>query len=131
MAIARLLSLFVRPKIKEMSESRYKIKKVFLRSGFIDIEDDKSKCEVISFEGGKIPQDVIETLKKENYETLKTEYGDPSWGEPIQYDLLIVDRETERKKIEVFNRAILLIFQNTEETRRLHRILYAIEKYKK
>ncbi len=92
--------------------------------------DDKSKCATLCFEGDTIPQDVIETLTKEDYKTLKLRYGDPSWGEPIQYDLMTIEDEEGTKAIEIFNRAILLMFNNTEETRRARRVIYAVEKYK-
>lgn len=105
------------------------IKKITLQSGFLNTIDDRSKCATLSFEGETIPQDVIETLTKEDYKTLKPRYGDHSWGEPIQYDLLEIEDEEGIKTIEVFNRAILLLLHNVEETQRLHRIVYSVEKY--
>jgi hypothetical protein len=106
------------------------IRKITLQSGFLATMDDKSKCTTLCFEGGAIPQDVLEILTKEDYKTLNLRYGDPLWGEPIQYDLLIIEDGEGTKIIEIFNRAILLMFNNTEETRRAHRVIYAVEKYK-
>lgn len=74
---------------------------------------------------------MLETLKKEDYRTLKLRYGDPSWGEPIQYDLIIIEDREGTKAIEIFNRAILLMLDNTEETRRAHRVIWSVEKYKR
>ena len=108
----------------------YDIQKITLQSGFLTTIDDKSKCTTLSFEGEAIPQDVIEILTNEDYKTLKLRYGDPSGGEPIQYDLMTIEDEEGTKAIEIFNRAILLMFNNTEETRRAHRVIYAVEKYK-
>ncbi len=113
-----------------MTTTAYNIRKITLQSGFLATMDDKSKCTTLCFEGDTIPQDVIETLTKEDYKTLKLRYGDPSWGEPIQYDLITIEDEEGTKAIEIFNRAILLMFNNTEETRRAHRVIYAVEKYK-
>lgn len=113
-----------------MTGSAYNIRKVTLKSGFISTLEEKSKCPALSFEGEAIPGDILETLKREDYKTLKLRYGDPSWGEPIQYHLLIVEDQESTKTIEVFNIALLLFFHNTEEIRRLHRIIYAIERYK-
>ena len=108
----------------------YNIRKITLQSGFLTTIDDKSKCTILSFEGEAIPKDVLEILTKEDYKTLKLRYGDPLWGEPIQYDLMTIEDEEGTKVIEVFNRAILLMFKNTEETQRVHRVIYAVEKYK-
>ncbi len=113
-----------------MTTTAYNIRKITLQSGFLATMDDKSKCTTLCFEGDTIPQDVIETLTKEDYKTLKLRYGDPSWGEPIQYDLMTIEDEEGTKAIEIFNRAILLMFNNTEEIRRAHRVIYAVEKYK-
>ena len=113
-----------------MVDSTHNIQKITLQSGLLTTLDDKSKCITIYFEGEAIPKDVLETLERENYKTLKLIYGDPSWGEPIQYDLMTIEDEEGTKTIEIFNRVILLMLNNTEETRRAHRVIYAMEKYK-
>lgn len=113
-----------------MATSSYDIRKITLQSGFLATTDDEYKCTTLCFEGEAIPQDVLEILTKEDYKTLKLRYGDPLWGEPIQYDLMTIEDEEGTKTIEIFNRATLLMFNNTEETRRAHRVIYAVEKYK-
>ncbi|NWF52627.1 MAG: hypothetical protein HXY47_06035 [Nitrospirae bacterium] len=113
-----------------MADSTHSIKKITLQSGMLKTLDDKSKCTTICFEGEAIPKDVLETLAKDNYKSLKLRYGDPSWGDPIQYDLMTIEDEEGTKIIEIFNRVILLMFNNTEEIRRAHRVIYAVEKYK-
>jgi hypothetical protein len=114
-----------------MADSTHNIKKITLQSGLLKTLDDKSRCTTICFEGEAIPKDVLDALEKEDYKTLKIRYGDPSWGEPIQYDLMTIEDEEETKIIEIFNRVILLMLNNTEETRRAHRVIYAMEKYRK
>ena len=36
----------------------------------------------------KIPADILKQLCGDDYSSLNNTYGDPSWGEPIQYDYL-------------------------------------------
>jgi len=105
------------------------IHKVKLITGFLEKKGDKSNCEVISFEGDTIPEDIVEAFRKDDYLTIKPRYGDPSWGTPIQYDHLTIDDDQGKHTIEICNRGILLFTDNTEETRRAHRIISAVEKY--
>jgi len=105
------------------------IHRVKLIPGFLEKKNDKSNCDAISFEGDTIPEDIIEAFRKDDYLTIKPRYGDPSWGTPIQYDHLIIEDDQGTHTIEIYNRGILLLTDNTEETRRAHRIIYAVEKY--
>lgn len=105
------------------------IHKVKLITGFLKKKGDKSNCEVISFEGDAIPKDIIEAFSKDDYLTIKPRYGDPLWGTPIQYDYLTIEDDQGTHTIEIYNRGILLFTDNTEETRRAHRIISAVEKY--
>jgi len=113
-----------------MDTPRPTVYKVKLITGFLKNKKDKSQCEVISFEGDTIPEDIIEAFKKDDYLTIKSRYGEPAWGTPIQYDHLTIEDDQGPHIIEIYNRAILLFIDNTEETRRAHRIIYAVEKYK-
>jgi hypothetical protein len=49
-------------------------------------------------------------------------YGEPSWGEPIQFDRLVIEHSAGITEITVFNRGIHLIIDNTETIRRVHRV---------
>jgi hypothetical protein len=86
-------------------------------------------CPQITFTAPDIPTDILKQLQEDDYISLRETYGDPSWGEPIQYDCLRIRTRSGTKTIQIFNRGILLFIQNTEETRRAHRITYAVEKY--
>jgi hypothetical protein len=81
----------------KIADSTHNIQRITLQSGLLTRLDDKSKCITICFEGEAIPKDVLETLERENYKTLKLRYGDPSWGEPIQYDLMTIEDEEATK----------------------------------
>ena len=105
------------------------ITKIMFRSGFINDLTESDSCQEIIFSAPDIPPDILKQLLQDDYASLKSSYGDPSWGEPIQYDLLKIETLTGTKTLEIFNRAILLFSQNSEETRRAHRVVHAVEKH--
>ncbi len=100
-----------------------------LQSGMVKELDKIDQCPLITFTAPDIPADILKQLKEDDYTSLKEKYGNPIWGDPIQYECLRVQTSSGIKTIEIFNRAILLFIQNTEKTRRAHRIIYALEKY--
>ena len=55
-------------------------------------------------------------------EDLGGTYGDPSLGEPIQYDELRIEHDAGVVEITVYNRAILLVMTDNEAIRRLHQV---------
>lgn len=105
------------------------IVRVTFRKGMVDELSEISKCATVTFSAPGIPADILKQLREDDYESLKVRYGDPSWGDPIQYDYLEVESPSGMKSLEIFNRAILLLTRNTEETRRAHRIMYSVEKH--
>ncbi len=50
-------------------------------------------------------------------------------GKPDSYDHLEVETASGVKRIQIINRAILLMIHNTEETRRAHRVVHEVEKH--
>jgi hypothetical protein len=112
-----------------MSTDDIDINMITLRSGFVDDLRKTDSCPEIMFSAPNIPPDIIKQFQQDDYLSLKSSYGDPSWGEPIQYDRIEIKTTAGTKTLEIFNRAILLFTQNTEETRRAHRVIYAVEKY--
>lgn len=107
------------------------ISRITFRSGMVDKISEASRCPAITFTAPEIPSDILKQLQEDDYKSLKIRYGDSSWGKPIQYDYLEIASSSGVKTLEVFNRAILLLSHNSEETRRVHRIVYAMEKYLK
>ena len=47
-------------------------------------------------------------------------YGDPSAGDPIQYDELLIEHDHGDVEIVVYKRAILLFRTDSEAVRRIH-----------
>ena len=105
------------------------IVRVTFRTGMINELSEISRCPSVTLVSPDIPADILKSLREDDYGTLKVRYGDPSWGSPIQYDYLEVESCAGIKLLEIFNRAILLVTRNTEETRRAHRIMHSLEKY--
>ena len=107
------------------------ISRIKFRSGMVNTLSEISKCPTTTLNAPKIPADILKQLCEDDYSSLNNTYGDPSWGEPIQYDYLEIVSSSGVKTLEIFNRAILLLSNNNDETRRVHRIVYAVEKYLK
>ena len=105
------------------------IHRVTLRTGLIDHASDAEGCPSITFLAPDIPEDILQRFEEDDYPSLADLYGDPSWGSPIQYDHLEVETASGVKRIEIFNRAILLMTHNTEETRRAHRVVQVVEQH--
>ena len=106
-----------------------KIVRVTFRTGMVNALAETSKCPTVTFSSPDIPADILKQVREDDYESLKLSYGDPSWGSPIQYDYMEVESSARVKPLEIFNRAILLLTRNTEETRRAHRIMYSAGKH--
>src|SRR5205809_2489170 len=52
-------------------------------------------------------------------------YGDPSAGDPIQYDELRIEHDRREVEIVVYDRAILLFTDDCEAVRRIHQVCAA------
>src|SRR2546428_351301 len=52
-------------------------------------------------------------------------YGDPSAGDPIQYDELRIEHDQREVEIVVYDRAILLFTDDCEAVRRIHQVCAA------
>ncbi len=54
-------------------------------------------------------------------------YGDPSAGDPIQYDELRIEHDQGLAEIVVYNRAILLFTTDSEAMRRIHQVCCGLD----
>ena len=74
--------------------------------------------------GEGIPERVLAAIRREGLMQLGGVYGEPSYGDPVQYDgLKLITNDGEAVEITVYNRAIALFISNNEELRRIHRAL--------
>jgi hypothetical protein len=78
--------------------------------------------QVTEWEAPRIPQDVLDSIEREAVDTLEGEWGNPKAAAPIQVDVLDLETDTDVVSIEVFNRAIFLTHEDSEEIRRIHRV---------
>ncbi|HEY0874610.1 MAG TPA: SEC-C metal-binding domain-containing protein [Vicinamibacterales bacterium] len=83
---------------------------------------------VIEWVAPAIPSSLLELFADEEIEALDGPWGDETVANPIQFDLIEVDTPRDGLVIEVFNRAVLLLHDNTELTRSIHRICVGLDR---
>ena len=83
---------------------------------------DAKGAPSVHLSGPDIPASVRDAIARERATELGGVYGDPSSGEPIQYDRLVIETDRGTTQIEVFNRAIHLFVLDDERIRRIHRL---------
>ena len=94
------------------------IGRVAYRSRFVKRLDDVGSLPAITTEAADLPDDVL-TLLDCHLLDLGGTYGDPSAGEPVQYDELVIEHDQGAVEIVVYNRAILLFTSDSEAVRRI------------
>jgi hypothetical protein len=95
------------------------------RSGFVELDDARS-LRVIRLDAADLPEDVLDLVGQELCEQAGI-YGDPSVGDPIQYDELRIEQEGGEVEIVVYNRAILLFTTDSEGLPRIHQLCYRLD----
>ena len=103
------------------------IEEVFLRWGQMPLgtnPDAQPSLDEVTIHRSGISKSLLGCLEADDVFSLKGSYGDPTAGDPDVFEFLPVTTTIgETIEIEVFNLAILMCFGNTEETRRLFRII--------
>jgi len=107
------------------------IEEVFLRQGRLSLgtnPDAESSIEDITICKSALSDSLLSRLIDDDVFSLKASYGDAEAGDPSIFEFLRIETSTGKKtEVEVFNLAILLFTENTDETRRLFRIINAIK----
>lgn len=107
------------------------IEEVFLRQGRLSLgtnPDTESSIEDITICKSALSDSLLSRLIDDDVFSLKASYGDAEAGDPSIFEFLRIETSTGKKtEVEVFNLAILLFTENTDETRRLFRIINAIK----
>jgi hypothetical protein len=107
------------------------IEEVFLRHGQLQLgmnPDAEPSLEDIRICKSAISDSLRSILIEDDVFSLKASYGDAEAGDPSIFEFLRIETSTGKKtEVEVFNLAILLFTENTDETRRLFRIINAIK----
>ena len=101
------------------------IERVVYRSGFVKRLRESRHLPAITFEAADLPEDVV-ALVDAHLLDLGGTYGDPSVGDPIQYDELRIEHDQGAVEIVVYNRAILFR-TDTEAVRRIHQVCCRLE----
>lgn len=99
------------------------LKKIEYRHGMIESGMRPEDFPINTWRGEGIPSEIRKAINDENILDLGGVYGDRNAGDPVEYDLLRLVFPDNVIEIEVFNRAITLIFANDEDIRRIHRVL--------
>lgn len=82
---------------------------------------------VTEWEAPHIPQAILDCIEREEIAALEGEWGEPKAGDPIQVDVIDLETAEDVVSIEIFNRAISLFHEGSEEVRRLHRMCGVLE----
>ena len=112
----------------QQGRSRRQVFEVSYRQGMADTVLAARRLPELRYVGSGIPAPVREAITRERIDELGGSYGDPSWGEPIQYDRLVVKSRSGVTEIEVFNRAIHLVHFETEPILRIHRVCEVVRR---
>lgn len=83
--------------------------------------------QVTEWKAPQIPQAVLDSIEREIVAALEGKWGAPKAGDPMQVDVIDLETDTDVVSIEVFNRAITLVHDDSEEVRRIHRVCAVLE----
>ncbi len=112
----------------DVDDSLAEVSTVSYQSGMLRRVADAGSVAVRSFSAPDIPPAILEAIAEERADTLGGLHGEPSWGRPIQYDHLVIDRPSHRTDITVYNRAIQLFRGDSESIRRIQRLCEIVRK---
>lgn len=93
---------------------------VSYQSAMLRTIGEADRVPVHRFSAPDIPAEILKAIRVERGEALGGVHGDPSWGEPIQFDRLVIERTRRTTDIRVYNRAIQLFTKDSETIRRIH-----------
>ena len=73
-----------------------------------------------------IPEAILAAIEREGAAELDGSWGDPGAASPIEVDIIDIETPDDVISIEVFNRGVLLVLDNSDEVRRVHRLCEAL-----
>lgn len=83
------------------------------------------------WKGDQITAEFRDAIEAEDLFSLGGVHGDETAGWPVQIDELKLVTADETVEIIVLNRAIILLLYDDDEVRRIHRVLYKLERSKR
>ncbi len=100
------------------------IKKISYRGGMLSDNATPSSLPWRVWEGDTLTSAIYQLIEQEGLHDLGGTYGDPSWGDPVQYDeLYITTADGAEVRIICYNRALGLIFASTPALMAIHRVI--------
>jgi hypothetical protein len=105
------------------------IAKISFRSGLIDTIEQKSACKEYTLRGEEIPVEIRQIFNSDKVWQLCGKWGNPEWGEPIQYQWALVELDNGKLyEFEVYNLAIMMYQSEDEKVKRLFRFIVRVER---
>jgi SEC-C motif len=108
-----------------------RVSRIAYASGFVGTPDEAYAGEGLAetvWNAPGIPAAILECLDRERVAELEGEWGDATAATPIQVEQIELTTDEDVIALDVFNRAMLLFMDNTDETRRVHRVCVALER---
>lgn len=112
----------------EFGDQPPEIISVTYQSALLRTVADAERVPVRRFSAPDIPSELLEAIRAERGEALGGTHGDPSCGEPIQFDRVVIEQRQRTTDIWVYNRAIQLFTKDSEPIRRIHRLCETFRK---
>ncbi|MCH8245381.1 MAG: hypothetical protein IH951_03125 [Bacteroidetes bacterium] len=105
-----------------------RIDKVTYTYGFTEDIMEDSRFDTIVLNGSAITHELVRVIHDNQVIGAAGVYGDPTAGDPLQVDRLIIEHGGESTSIVVYNRAIMLFVTNEEFFRQVHRVCCVINR---
>jgi len=108
-----------------------RVRRIVYSNGLVRTPDEASAGEGLTttaWTSPGIPATILECLERERVADLEGEWGDATAANPIQVDRIELATDDDVIALDVYNRAVLLFADNTEETRRVHRACVVLER---
>lgn len=99
-----------------------RIDRIVYRHGLTDGIETEEGLEEIVLEGPAVTEEIVRAIHDNELLGASGMYGDPTVGDPLQVDSLVIVHDGGRTKITVYNRAIMLMGTNEEFYVQVHRV---------
>lgn len=103
------------------------IRRIAYRRGLVTRLEELSTLPTTVLTQPEIPNALEELIRRYKVGDLAGTYGDPSAGDPIQYDHLEIEDDDGVAAIEVFNRAIFLFLSDSPGLKKIHHVCCTID----
>lgn len=103
------------------------IERVEYRGGMLEDGRTPYNLPVTSWKGSKIPSELLKQIREDDILNCGGTHGDPSVGDPIQYDCLTIYLTDDTVKVEFYNRAISILCSNDEQLKKIFHVMSTLE----